>query len=54
MSEEQSNKSWDQYSRLVLKELETLTQGIANLQKELERVFFSLSEFEFLKIHQMN
>ncbi len=38
MSEEQSNKSWDQYSRLVLKELETLTQGIANLQRELEVV----------------
>ena len=38
MSEEQNSKSWDQYSRLVLKELETLTLGIANLQRELEVV----------------
>ena len=35
---EEQNKSWDQYSRLVLKELETLTSGMAALQKELEGV----------------
>ena len=36
MSDDQNG--WGEYSKLVLKELETLAQGMAALQKELEAV----------------
>ena len=36
MSEQTSNNNWNEYSRLVLKELETLAQGIANLSSEIQ------------------
>ena len=36
MNETQNN--WDQYSKLVLKELETLSKGIFNLSEEIQDI----------------
>ena len=43
MSEE---SSWDQYSRLVLKQLETLSNGIEGLRAELQDVKNQLTELK--------
>jgi predicted nucleic acid-binding Zn-ribbon protein len=34
----QNTNGWNEYSRLVLKELETLSQGIVNLNVEIQEV----------------
>jgi predicted nucleic acid-binding Zn-ribbon protein len=34
----QNSNGWNEYSRLVLKELETLSQGIVNLNVEIQEV----------------
>ena len=43
MSEE---SSWDQYSRLVLQQLETLSSGIEGLRVELQDVINQLTELK--------
>ena len=43
MSDEKQN-GWNEYSKLVLKELETLTDGIDNLNKELQLLKADITE----------
>ena len=38
MSQNSDQNGWNEYSRLVLKELETLSDGIDSLQQELQSV----------------
>ena len=38
MSQDSTNNSWNEYSKLVLKELETLAVGISNLSNEIQDV----------------
>lgn len=45
MSDEKSN-SWNEYSKLVLKELETLADGMEALQKELQEVRRDIAKIE--------
>ena len=40
------NESWDQYSRLVLQQLETLSSGIEGLRVELQDVKSQLTELK--------
>ena len=46
MSEEKQANGWNEYSKLVLKELETLADGMDSLQKELQEVRRDLAKLE--------
>jgi uncharacterized protein YoxC len=42
----QSENGWDQYSKLVLKELETLTKGMDTLREELQGLKQEIAELK--------
>ena len=44
--EKQTTNGWNEYSRLVLKELETLADGVEALQKELQEVRRDIAKIE--------
>lgn len=46
MSEEKQSSGWNEYSKLVLKELETLADGMDALQKELQEVRRDIAKIE--------
>ena len=46
MAGENSENGWNEYSKLVLKELETLAEGIQNLNVELQEVRKDLLRLE--------
>ena len=46
MPTEQHQNGWNEYSRLVLKELETLADGIDNLRTELQEVKQELAKMQ--------
>ena len=45
MSDANQN-GWNEYSRLVLKELETLSDGIANLSDEMQQIRHEITELK--------
>lgn len=46
MADEKSSNGWNEYSKLVLKELETLADGMEALQKELQEVRRDIAKIE--------
>jgi len=46
MVEEKQTNGWHEYSKLVLKELETLADGMEALQKELQEVRRDIAKIE--------
>ena len=42
----QNDNGWNEYSKLVLKELETLAEGINNLQKEITELRTEISQLK--------
>ena len=46
MSDSNSQNGWNEYSRLVLKELETLAKSIENLRGELQEVKQELAKMQ--------
>lgn len=46
MPEEKQTNGWHEYSRLVLKELETLADGVEALQKEIQEVRRDIAKIE--------
>ena len=46
MADENKENGWNEYSKLVLKELETLAEGIQNLNAELQEVRKDLLRLE--------
>lgn len=46
MSDEKQANGWNEYSKLVLKELETLADGVEALKKELQEVRRDIAKIE--------
>lgn len=46
MSDDKQTNGWNEYSKLVLKELETLADGVEALQKELQEVRRDIAKIE--------
>jgi predicted nuclease with TOPRIM domain len=46
MSDEKQLNGWNEYSKLVLKELETLADGVEALKKELQEVRRDIAKIE--------
>ena len=46
MAEDKQTNGWHEYSKLVLKELETLADGMEALQKELQEVRRDIAKIE--------
>ena len=46
MSDEKQTNGWNEYSKLVLKELETLADGVEALKKELQEVRRDIAKIE--------
>jgi predicted nuclease with TOPRIM domain len=46
MAEDKQANGWNEYSKLVLKELETLADGMEALQKELQEVRRDIAKIE--------
>ena len=50
MSDKEQN-GWNEYSRLVLKELETLSDGIDGLNQEIQTVKQEIAKMQVIKTH---
>ena len=46
MSDDKQTNGWNEYSKLVLKELETLADGVEALQKELQEARRDIAKME--------
>ena len=46
MAEEKDQSNWNEYSKLVLKELETLATGIDGLSEEMKALKLSFARIE--------